>query len=113
MEKQRKQKQKKKNSPLCRVFKPKHLAKEPVQVSSEATLPSAKVLALSKDLKVCRVPALGKKATWPHLDAGTLPSARIQHSAKRPHGGTPGAGTLPSVGLGHSAKLQTLPSVCG
>ena len=78
MEKQRKQKQKKKNSPLCRVFKPKHSAKGLAQVSSAATLPSAKVLALGKDLKVCRVPALGKIATWPHPDAGTLPSAIIQ-----------------------------------
>ena len=56
MEKQRKQKQKKKNSPLYRVFKPKHSAKGPAQVSSAATLPSAKVLALGKDSNVCRVP---------------------------------------------------------
>jgi len=46
----------KKNSPLCRVFKPKHSAKELAQVSSAVTLPSAKVLALGKDLNVCRVP---------------------------------------------------------
>jgi len=56
MEKQRKTIQKKKNSPLCRVFKPKHSAKELAQVSSAVTLPSAKVLALGKDLNVCRVP---------------------------------------------------------
>jgi len=35
-------------------------------------LPSAKVLALGKDLKVCRVPALGKIATWPHMAAPRL-----------------------------------------
>ena len=46
----------KKNWPLCRVLKPKHSAKWPAQVSSAASLPSAKVLALGKDLKVCRVP---------------------------------------------------------
>ena len=51
-----KQNKKKKNSPLCRVFKPKHSAKELAQVSSAVTLPSAKVLALGKDLNVCRVP---------------------------------------------------------
>jgi len=37
------------------VLKPKHSAKWPAQVSSAASLPSAKVLALGKDLKVCRV----------------------------------------------------------
>jgi len=51
-----KRNKKKKNSPLYRVFKPNHSAKEPAQVSSAVTLPSAKVLALGKDLNVCRVP---------------------------------------------------------
>ena len=38
------------------MLKPKHSAKWPAHVSSAASLPSAKVLALGKDLKVCRVP---------------------------------------------------------
>ena len=48
-----KRNKKKKNWPLCLVLKPKHSAKWPAQVSSAASLPSAKVLALGKDLKVC------------------------------------------------------------
>ena len=58
IEKQRKKKQKKKNWPLCRVLKPKHSAKWLAQVSNTDSLPSAKLLALGKDLKVCRVPGL-------------------------------------------------------
>jgi len=46
----------KKMCQLCRVLMQKHSAKWPSHVSKTSTLPSAKVLALDKDLKVCRVP---------------------------------------------------------
>ena len=88
MEKQRKQKQKKKNSPLCRVFKPKHSAKELAQVSSAVTLPSAKVLALGKDLNVCRVPL-----PW--------------HSANQTRGGTLARGLCRVSAVRHSANRGT------
>ena len=84
IEKQRKKKQKKKNWPLCRVIKPKHSAKWPAQVSSAASLPSAKVLALGKDLKVYRVPGSSTRQNshvagpW----AAALLSVRRRHSAK-------------------------------
>ena len=65
-----KRNKKKKNSPLCRVFKPKHSAKELAQVSSAVTLPSAKVLALGKDLNVCRVPLPWHSAN--QIRGGTL-----------------------------------------
>ena len=74
MEKQRKQKQKKKIH---------HFAECLSQNTRQRGLPR------SAAQQVCRVPALGKIATWPHPDAGTLPSAISQHSAKRPHGGPP------------------------
>ena len=65
---------------------PKHSAKWPCQVSRTAALPSAKILALGKNLKVCRVPGSSTRQSshvarpW----VGTLPSARRRHSAKCP-----------------------------
>jgi len=94
-----KRNKKKKNSPLCRVFKPKHSAKELAQVSSAVTLPSAKVLALGKDSNVCRVPL-----PW--------------HSANQTRGGTLARGlcrvsqsdTRQTAGPGWS-HVASLPSI--
>ena len=44
--------------PLCRVHKPKHSAKWPLQVSRKRVLPSAKVLAHDKVSRLCRVPGI-------------------------------------------------------
>ena len=87
MEKQRKQKQKKKNSPLCRVFNPKHSAKGPAQVSILCRVLKQRHSAKIWKFAECPRPALGKIDTWPHPVAGTLPSAKVQHSAKWTRGG--------------------------
>ena len=112
MEKQRKTKQKKKNSPLCRVFKPKHSAKGPAQVSILCRVLKQRHSAKIWKFAECPRPALGKIDTWPHPVAGPLPSAKVQHSGKVDTWRQPVAGTLPSVGRGPSAKNQTMPSDC-
>ena len=69
---------------LCRVLMQKHSAKWPSHVSRTATLPSAKVLALGIDLKVCRVPGPSTRQS-DHVAGpweAPLPSARRRHSAK-------------------------------
>ena len=69
---------------LCRVLMQKHSAKWPSHVSRTSTLSSAKVLALDKDLNICRVPGPSTRQSdhvvgpW----AAALPSARRRHSAK-------------------------------
>ena len=71
---------------LCRVLMQKHSAKWPSHVSRTSTLPSAKVLALGKYLKVYRVPGLSTRQS-DHVAGpweAALPSARRRHSAKSP-----------------------------
>ena len=79
--------QKKKNSPLCRVFNPKHSAKGPAQVSILCRVLKQRHSAKIWKFAECQRPALGKIDTWPHPVAGTLPSAKVQHSAKWTRGG--------------------------
>ena len=67
----------KKMCQLCRVLMQKHSAKWHSHVSRTSTLPSAKVLALGKDLKVCRVPGSSTRQSG-HVAgpwAAVLPSA--------------------------------------
>ena len=77
-------KKEKKMCQLCRVLMQKHSAKWPSHVSRTSTLPSAKVLALSKDLNVCRVPGPSTRQS-DHVAGPWWPFCRVptvRHSAK-------------------------------